>query len=68
MSNHHTTPQEERDAWRGIDMALALLGNWYEANEGDWEDDEETPLGHTMPEVRAMLDAGVALAGRWGQR
>lgn len=60
-------PEVERTGWRGIDIALDLLEQWFEANEADYEDDEETPMGPTLAEIRDMKDAAsdlvVALQG-----
>jgi hypothetical protein len=52
-----TTPQEKH-AWRAVDLALDLLNDWYESNEADYADDEQTNLGPTMGEIREMLEAG----------
>lgn len=62
MSDHDTTSQVERDGWRGIDIALDLLNQWYEANMPDWDEDEETPLGPTMGDMGNIIACAQAVA------
>lgn len=53
-------------AWKGIGIGLDLLNNWYEANEADYEDDEDTLLGLPIREIKAALEAAGSLAARKG--
>lgn len=54
------------DPWHGIDLALDLMTNWLEANEADYDDDEQTPFGPTLSELRDLTDAALGLAARRG--
>ncbi|MGB1525944.1 MAG: hypothetical protein ACPG9N_00010 [Miltoncostaeaceae bacterium] len=46
---------------RAMAVGLVLLEVWLEANVDDYDEDEETPMGPTLGELREMLEAVYAM-------